>query len=71
VAARDASVFKGALNVTSFEPGPGDKHDLLLAVDEDSGVKYAGEVGVSRRPRGGGGVKAEYFANMTLTGGRS
>ena len=71
VAARDASVFKGALNVTSFEPGTlATNTTYYWAVDEDSGVKYAGEVWSFTTAGGaGGGVKAEYFANMTLTGG--
>jgi len=69
VAARDASVFKGSQVVLTYEPGTlAPKTTYYWAVDELNGAKHAGDVWSFTTAGGGGGVKGEYFNNMTVTG---
>ena len=69
VVARDPGVFKGSVPVTNFEPGTLAKNTTYYwVVDELNGVKYPGDVWSFTTAGGPGGVKAEYFANRTLTG---
>jgi len=69
VIARDASVFQGSLNAQIYSPGQleaGVKY--YWTVDElDENGRHAGSVW-SFTTFGGGGVKVEYFPNMTLSG---
>jgi len=70
VAARDPSVFEGTLNVTSFEPGTLAKDTAYYwVVDELNDAKYPGDVWSFTTAGGpGGGVKAEYFRNTSVSG---
>jgi hypothetical protein len=69
VAARDAGVFKGSLNVTTFEPGKlAMQTTYYWVVDEVGTAKQAGEVWSFTTTDGGGGAKGEYFNNMTVAG---
>jgi len=70
VAARDPGVFKGALYVTTLDLGTLEKNTTYYwAVDEVGGTKYAGDVWSFTTTSGAaGGVKAEYFRGMTVTG---
>ncbi len=70
VTARDASVSKGPLYDTTFEPGTLAKNTTYYwIVDESDGAKYPGEMWSFTTAGGpGGGVKAEYFRNTSVSG---
>jgi hypothetical protein len=64
VEARDASVSKGALATTTFEPGTLAKETTYYWVVDESGIaNYAGDVWSFTTGGGPGGVKGEYFNN--------
>ncbi len=69
VIARDAIVFRESSNIPVYAPGPLEPGvTYYWAVDElDGGSRYEGAVW-SFTTFSGGGVKAEYFPNMTLSG---
>jgi len=69
VIARDASVFQGNQTATIYNPGPLEPGvTYYWAVDEmNDDSRYEGRVW-SFTTFSGGGVKAEYFPNMTLSG---
>lgn len=68
VAARDAGASKGALNVTTFDPGTLAKNTTYYwAVDELDGVKYPGDVWNFTTAGGpGAGVKAAAIKKMYI-----
>jgi hypothetical protein len=69
VAARDAGVSKGEIYLTTLELAKlASETTYYWAVDELDGVKYEGPVWSFTTAGGGGGIKAEYFGNMTVTG---
>ena len=69
VTARDAGIFKGSLFTTTYEPGTlAGQTTYYWAVDEVGAVKSPGEVWSFTTAGGGGGVRGEYFNNMTVSG---
>jgi hypothetical protein len=69
VSARDTTTFQGRQEAPVYAPGPLEPgRTYHWAVDElDESSRYAGSVW-SFTTFSGGGVKAEYFSNMTLSG---
>jgi len=66
VEARDASVLKGSLGTTTYEPGTLTKETTYYwVVDEVGAVNYPGELWSFTTGGGPGGVKGEYFANTS------
>jgi len=70
VAARDASVSKGTLNVPAYDPGLLlEKTTYWWAVDETiANVKYPGAVWSFTTEGGGGGIRGDYFLGTTPSG---
>ena len=69
VANRDASVFKGNQKIPTFEPGPLEPGmTYYWAIDELGAATHAGDVWRFTTADGAGGVKAEYFQGMGVSG---
>ena len=69
VANRDASVFQGTQNPMTYKPGTlAEQTTYYWAVDEHNGAMHEGELWQFTTGPAVGGVKGEYFNNMTVTG---
>jgi len=69
---RATALVAVAQTATTYDPGVLESETVFFwAVDEttSTGVKYPGAVWRFTTAGAGGGVKGEYFSNMTLTGG--